>query len=207
MNTVRASLTALAALLSVASAPSQAANVFLTDLSIINASGTAGVLRAGSGWSGFESPVSPLSTVVDGIFLPDNQQWTQGTYWWDEALNPQGPPNLVAIEITLNSTRTVNRFVLQGDNNESYLIDWWDGSAWQSAYTATAVFTDGLETRDSGLIGPVTSDRFRVTASGGDLYYSLSEVQAFDVVGTVPEPGGLALAALALGLLAVGRRR
>lgn len=207
MNTVRASFAGMAALMALAGSPSHAANVFFTDLSSITATGTAGALRAGSGWSGLESAVSPLATIVDGAFLPNNQQWTQGTYWWDEALNPQGPPNVVTIEITLNSAHTVNRFVLQGDNNENYLIDWWDGSAWQNAYSAPQFFTDGIETRDSGVIAAVTADRFRVSATGGDLYYSLSEVQAFDAAGTVPEPGGLALATLALGVMAVGRRR
>jgi hypothetical protein len=174
--------------------------VFQTDLAAVTASGTAGTLRAGSIWSGSEFPAAALSTVVDGSFVPQFTQWTNGTYWWDELLvDRQGPANPVVIEITLNAAHTVNRFVVQGDDNEDYIVDYWDGAAWVQAFNAAAVGGPGMETRDSGLIAAVTSDRFRVRGSGGDSYYSVAEIQAFDVA-RVSEPPALALAMLGLGL-------
>src|SRR5262245_10202195 len=125
MKPLRLVAISAAILFGMAVRPASADQIFLTDLASISASGTAGVLRPGSIWSGFESPLSPLATVVDGVFLPQGTQWTQGTYWWDEALNPQGPPNPVVIEITLNSPHTVNRFVVQADDNDDYFVDYW----------------------------------------------------------------------------------
>lgn len=198
--------TCLLALLLLAGRPALAAPVFQTDLASISASGVAGVLRAGSIWSGSAGPLAALASVVDGVFVPANTQWTLGTYWWDEFAFQGNPPNPVAIEITLNSAHTVNRFVIQGDDNESYHVDYWDGADWQLAYTAGPVFTFGMETRDSGLIASVTSDRFRVRASGGDAYYSVSEIQAFDAV-RVSEPGTLGLLALGFAAGMLRRRR
>lgn len=182
---------------------SQAGNVFLTDLASISASGTAGALRPGSIWDGAAGPIAPLSTVVDGAFVAPNTQWTLGTYWWDEALFSPQAANPVVIEITLNSAHTVNRFVVQADDNDAYVVQWWDGAAWQTAFNAGAVFTFGMETRDSGVIGAITTDRFRISATAGDAYYSVSELQAF----AVPEPSSVALAAIALAGLGWSRRK
>lgn len=202
MRTLRLAVVAAAAALT--ALPASSANVFQTDLASISASGTAGVLRLGSVWAGSEGPLFPLGTVVDGSFLPANTQWTLGTYWWDELAFPQ-TLNSVVIEITLNSAHTVNRFIVQGDDNEDYIVDYWDGSGWVQAFNAAAIGGPGMETRDSGLIGSVTSDRFRVRGSGGDLYYSVSEIQAFDA-GRVSEPTVLSLAVLGLGAAGLRRR-
>jgi hypothetical protein len=181
----------------------QAGNVLMTDVSSVTVSGVPGVLRAGSPWA--PAPAAEnVSTLFDGNFLPTSTTWTHGTFWWDEDIR-QGNP--VTIEVLLNGPHTLNRFVVQGDNNEDYLVDWWDGSAWQTAYNAASTCCFGMVTRDSGLQSGITTDRLRIRAQGGDLYYSLSEVQAYDVNRT-PEPGSLALAGLAAaGLWGASRRR
>lgn len=182
-----------------------AANVMLTEVTGVTVNGVTGVLRAGSPWAGALPPAA-LSTLHDGSFLATGTDWTNGTVWWDEMASPTAP-NPVTIEFQLSGLFTLERFVVQGDDNEAYHVDWWDGSDWQSAFTAPAVNTYGMETRDSGLLAAITTDRLRLRASGGDFYYAVSEIQAFTANQNVPEPGSLALAGAALALALARRRR
>lgn len=181
-----------------------AANVMLTEVTGITVNGTIGQLRDFSQWAPAPAPAA-LSTLHDGSFLPTGTDWTDGSVWWDELAFPTAP-NPVTIEFQLSGLFALERFVVQGDDNEAYHVDWWDGSDWQSAFTAPAVNTYGMETRDSGLLAAITTDRLRVRASGGDAYYAVSEIQAFTADQNVPEPGSLALAGAALAL-ALARRR
>ena len=201
--TLRAITRTVAAVAACVPLLAQAGNVLLTDVSSVTVTGVPGVLRDNSIWAGAPAPAN-VNTLFDGNFLPTGTTWTNGTFWWDENIR-QGNP--VTIEVLLNNPHTLNRFVVQGDNNEDYLVDWWDGAAWQPAFNAAAMFTFGMETRDSGLLSSITTDRLRIRAQAGDAYYSLSEVQAYEA-NQVSEPGSLALAGLAAaGLLAAQRRR
>jgi len=200
---LRSVASALTALLTCVPLLASADNVLLTDIASISVNGVPGVLRGGSIWAPAPAALG-VQTVFDGSFRPAGTVWIDGTFWWDE-LATQG--NAVSIEVQLNTARSLDRFVVQGDDNEDYLVDWWDGAAWQLAYTAAAVFTFGMETRDSGLLTAVSTDRLRIRAQGGDGYYALSEVQAFEA-NRVPEPGSLALVVLAsAALVSTSRRR
>lgn len=194
----------------VASAVS-AQNVIPGNWSTLSSSGVYQTLRPGSPW-GPGSGGASQARVVNGAFLPTGTQWNAaGTWWWDQDLsvNPDQASYTrpMGIDIFLNNTYTVNRFVVQADDNDSYRLDYWDGSAWQLAWEIAPVFTFGMETRDSGILPfSISTSRLRFYATGGDNYYSVSEIQAFATV--VPEPATESLMALGLlGLVVVAARR
>ncbi len=200
MNKLRmATLLLVSALLTAGAA--EAGNIIPPHWSIINSDGLHGVLRAGSPWGPGSTP-SALGAPVDGVFAPETQQWNNGSYWWDEdpSVNPSTP---VHYTIQLDGVFTLDHFIMQADDNDTYRVEWWDGAAWQIAWDVPAIPSFGLVTRDSGVFAPISTDRLRLTATSGDNYYAISEFEAF----AVPEPGSLSLALLALGLAGLGSAR
>jgi len=177
-------------------------NVLPTHWDVISTVGTVGVLRAGSIWAP-APPLAAQSSIVDGVFVPENQQWDTGSWWWDDDPSVNASP--VSTTIHLNSTFTFDRFVVQADDNDSYLLEWWDGASWHNAWTIPAVNTFGLVTRDSGALGPFTTDLLRFTAVSGDNYYAVSEIQGF--VADVPEPATWAMLIAGFGLTGAMLRR
>lgn len=181
--------------------PVLAATNIMTNWTSITAIGSIGVLRAGSPW-GPGSTSTSLSSAVNGIFEPEGQQWNNGSFWWDQ--DPSINQSPVTWEVQLDQAYTVDRFLVQADDNDSYLLEYWDGAAWQSAYAVPFDFSFGLQTRDSGTVGAITTDRFRFTATAGDNYYSVSEIQAFQAV---PEPATWAMLILGFGVVGHALRR
>lgn len=185
------------------------ANIIPGNWNLLSSTGNYGQLRPGSIWA----PAPPLAsqgTVVDGTLLAEGSQWNIGTWWWDQDPAVNGTYSVpMGMRIDLNATYTIDRFVVQADNNDTYQLDYWDGSAWQSAFSIAAVNGPGMRTRDSGILGStISTNQLRIYATGGDNYYSISEIQAFAPSNGVPEPHGLALAALGLALVTwAGRRR
>lgn len=198
----RFTMLACAAAASAVPQSATAATNIMTNWTIITAVGVIGTLRAGSPWGPGSTPVS-LSAPVNGIFEPAAQQWNNNSFWWDEDSSVNQSP--VTWTIQLDQAYTVDRFLIQADDNDSYLLEYWDGAAWQSAFAVPIVGGFGLQTRDSGTVGLITTDRYRFTATGGDNYYSVSEIQAFQAV---PEPGVWAMLIIGFGLVGhVLRRR
>lgn len=152
-----------------------------------------GVLRPGSGWDAGSTPSNVLS-LVDGILYPEGQQWNYGSYWWDETQTVSP----FQTYLQLDASYTFDRLVLQADDNDDYLIEFWNGSAWQTAFWAGATGGYGLTTRDSGMLSAFTTDRFRFTGLNGDQYYAMSEFQAF--AAGVPEPASWAMLVVGFGL-------
>lgn len=189
------------ALLCLAQPALAATNVIPGHVVSVSVSGIHGTLRPGSPW-GLNSTASSLVAPVDGIFAPNQQQWNNGSFWWDE--DPAVTRAKLYYEMQLDHAYTVNRFVVQADDNESYLLEYWDGGGWQTAFAVATLPSFGLVTRDSGLIGSITTDRFRFSATGGDNYYAVSEIQAF---AAVPEPATWAMLILGFGLLGGAMRR
>lgn len=198
----RSTMIALAVATTAASQPAAAAtNIIPGNWTLITPTGSTGVLRAGSTW-GPGSTLSNSAAPTDGTFAPEGQQWNNGSFWWDE--DPSVNPSPVTWEIQLDQAYTVDRFVVQADDNDSYLLEYWDGAGWQSAFAVAFQPSFGLVTRDSGMIGPITTDRLRFSATGGDNYYAVSEIQAFQAV---PEPGAWAMLILGFGLVGHALRR
>jgi hypothetical protein len=168
-----------------------------------NVTDVFGVLRVGSPWT--PGGLADLSSILDGNFLLPGTVWNQGTRWWDEDPSVNRAPVMMFIQLT--STFVLDRFVLQGDNNDVYQIDWWDGAAWLPAYTAPLASGAGMRTRDSGLLAPITTDLLRIMAVGGDNYYSISEIQAFGTATVIPVPGALLLFATGAGAFGLFARR
>lgn len=195
---------AAAAVLALATTGSAAAavNIVPTHTSSVEVTNLAGVLRAGSPW-GPGSTASNTFAPIDGVFAPENQQWNNGSFWWDEdaSVNPLGK---VYWTVLFDAAYTLDRFVVQADDNDSYRLEWWDGATWQTAWDVAAVNTFGLVTRDSGVIGPITTDRLRFSSLTGDNYYALSELQAFSAA--IPEPAVWAMLLMGFALVGTGLR-
>lgn len=200
-------ITASLALAALTALPlSATANIIPANWTLLSSDGFYGVLRAGSIWA----PAPPLASqvsVVDNVLLAEGTQWNIGSWWWDQDPSVNGTYSQpMGISITLNGLYTIDRFVVQADDNDSYQLDYWDGADWQSAFSiGVSADGPGLRTRDSGFLGPITTNQLRFYATGGDNYYAVSEIQAFSA--RVPEPGALALVMLALGAATLAGRR
>ena len=187
----------LASCLAAVAAPATAStNVLPAHWSVISVNGFFGTLRAGSPW-GPGSTASNALSPINGTFEPASQQWNKGSFWWDQDPSVNASP--VTWEVLLNQSFTFDRFVVQADDNDTYLVEYWDGAMYQSAFAVPFACCFGLQTRDSGTVSAISTNRFRLTATGGDNYYSLSEFQAFAIA--VPEPSTWALMILGFGLV------
>ena len=199
---MRKFLLAAAAAALIAPAAHAATNIVPANWLSITAVGNIGVLRAGSPWA-LGSTATNISAPVDGTRQPEGTQWNNGSFWWDQDSSVNS--NQVTWELQLNKKFSINQLKIQADDNDSYLVEYWNGSGWQSIFNVPAVFSFGLVTRDSGTFGTIHTDRFRFTATGGDNYYALSQFEAY---GAVPEPASWAMLIAGFGLVgAMSRRR
>ena len=201
-RTFRFALGAAVSLVALSATPVAADNILPSGWTVIQTFGAVGVLRAGSPW-GPGSSLGSQPSIVDDVFLAETTQWNSGSWWWDE--DPSVNDDPVVTIIQLDQLYTIESFVVQADNNDTYRLEYWDGAAWQLAWDVPAIAGFGLMTRVSGLLSPFSTDQLRFTATAGDNYYSVSEIQAFSAATAVPEPASMLL--LGSGLIGAGARR
>jgi len=140
-----------------------------------------------------------LSSITDGIFKPEVTYWQQAV-WWDES-QPASAGNI--IEIDLGGTYQIGAAKVQADNNDVYHMEYrTPGGAWLPLVSIGTAGPFWLVTREV-TFAPVFATAVRIDADLGDQYYSVAEVQLY----AVPEPATLGLAALAVPILWLARRK
>lgn len=148
-----------------------------------------------------ESPV-PAQNLTDGYFEPEQTQWNYGSVWWNGYTHPEN-----SAQINLGGLFSIDGFKVQADDNDTYRIEYRVGNGnWQTAWDIPAPGGWGLTSSAHSLAAPILADALRFTATGGDNYYSVSEIQAFGVAA-VPLPAALPLMFSGLGVLGFAVRR
>ncbi len=154
------------------------------------------------------TPPAAPATVIDGLFLPECQGWTDGTVWWEETTTD--PASRAWIEIDLGGTFVLDGAVVQADVDDIYLLSYRDPetAAWLPLWDVQPAEAGGLATRphqgDASarwpLTRPVVTDALRFeanssceNAASGNLsppeptsapcgaQYSVSEIAVFGV--------------------------
>jgi hypothetical protein len=189
---------ACTALFATAAPAAALVNILPTHTTSVTFAFNSGNLRDAT-WSTGNTASNPLAPI-DGSFQPEGTQWNNGSYWWDEVVT--GTPTYW--EIGLDALYTFQQFVVQADDNDAYLLEYWDGSAWQTAANIPTQPSFGLVTRAAFNVGGITTDRLRFSAVSGDQYYALGQLQGFAVV---PETATWAMMILGLGAAGASMRR
>ncbi len=138
------------------------------------------------GWGG--GLIVDPGTVTDGVFFPRNQQWDQGPVWWDN-LDAQSR----WMEIDLGNLCEIESLVIQADDNDAYVLSYWDldSETWQVLWNVPNYdrYGWGMQTRPNpaddseryALAAPIvtTALKFEGTVNSVDMWFSVSEIQAF----------------------------
>lgn len=158
-------------------------------------------------------PPSPAAGVItDGLFLAESTAYSNpaainGSLRWNTAL-----AGSTTIEIQLGNLYTIDGIIVQADDNDSLLVTYLDANnTFQPLYNVPFLSVGfGFRTRPNAdqityaPLAPITTTTIRVTDSGGDGFYGLSELQLNGVL--VPEPASLTMLAVA-SVLTLRRRR
>jgi len=123
-----------------------------------------------------ESPgvTGAVTVATDGAISMEGAFWSGN----DSVVLPKDRP---ALRYDLGSVQLLTAFLVQGDNNEDYILEGsTDGVIFTPLWTAPATFVGmGLRTRSVVLKQPLAARYLRVNPVGGDSFYSISEIQAY----------------------------
>lgn len=150
-----------------------------------------GVFFTGGWGSGL---IVDADTVVDGLFFPRHHQWDQGPVWWDSS----GANTGQSVVIDLDGAYVIESFIVQADDNDAYLLYYWDigSDDWVLAWSVPNydIVPDplnwGMQTRPNPdddteryvLASPVTTTALKLEGNMGDTVdalFAVSEIQAY----------------------------
>jgi hypothetical protein len=197
----------VAAILGLFGSQASADLIDIADGAAVILNGEYGVLNnLCCGWDA-SAPSAPGSTLTDGFIYPPPTVWQQAV-WWD-ATNPGSAAN--SVEIDLGGFHQLRGFSVQADDNDTYRIEVLnEADVWVTVWDIPFVGGWGLQSRPDPsnpaaafFLGDIIrGDRLRFTATGGDGFYSVSEINAY-----APEPASTGLLALAFAAFAAIRRK
>jgi hypothetical protein len=109
--------------------------------------------------------------------LTDGQLSVEGDHW-DTAITARFENPQASVTFDLGGDKPIRCALLQGDNNDVYVLAGSaDKKSWQTIWEAPPVDGAGMRTRQAQVNG--NTRYLRVSASGGDQFYSIGEVAAF----------------------------
>jgi hypothetical protein len=184
-----------------------------TTFAATDAAAGAAVTYTGGGFGGSSSQwgtgtFNP-SIITSATYLTDGTQWNTGaaqglptgpgTAFWYGSSDGDSSQWLT---ISLGHMATVSSIVLQADNNDAYQVQYHSGSGWTTLGTFGSVGGWGLATRPELTFSAITTDGFRIVATGGDGFYAVGHFTA-----AVPEPETYGMLMAGLGLIGFMARR
>jgi hypothetical protein len=136
------------------------------------------------GWG--EGLTTDFSTLTDGNYFKNGQQWDQGTVWWDQSNISADIDQQPFLQVFLGHTYYVRKIAIQADANDDYLISWDDA---RPEYEDTNPQQVVIVPKDRiwGMGQPIVkkinavTDSFKIehySEGAGDGLYSISEFQA-----------------------------
>jgi hypothetical protein len=187
----------------IATAPLGAQNIALG--ASVSGFGLFGTADGFGGCPDLGNPLASFSSLTDGVSLAEGTLWCSNTIFWDARVSGSESNSLI---VDLGSSFAIGDVSLQGDNNDIYTVEMRASASdpWSNALVFGTVFGAGMRTRDPLGGGGVLARELRITASGGDDWFSVSELT---VEGqAVPEPGAVLLlgAGALVGFLSRRRR-
>jgi hypothetical protein len=190
-STVTMVVTALLFLLMASMSFATPTNVALNKTVSINGAATYG----GSNVAGCTPQAIAAASVDDGFFYPEQTCWTFG-FAWSGLTSATDTAHYV--DIDLGGAFDLSSAIVQADDNDTYILQYEDlGGTYHDWWAIGAPGGFGLTTRPSGdqvtqqSLPSVEAIGLRFMSTGGDGFYSVSEIQTFG--NQVPEPGTLLL--------------